>query len=154
MQLILGPVHTGRGAPRNGRTQIMEHIVVNGSVHTACKQHQRVCKQICVQICFCILCERDLRVKTCCSSVLRVAVLGDQSKKNNVYAWTNAQKRLGQKLKKVKWPQNCGKKKQAATHLKMQRKTNSVKSLTRAQSPSRTTPRLWGFFSVHFLEGV
>ncbi len=45
----LGPVHTGRGAPRNKHLQIMEHIVVNGSVHTACKQHQRVCLQICVE---------------------------------------------------------------------------------------------------------
>ncbi len=38
-----GPVHTGRRAPRNRCTQIMEHIVVNGSVHTAGKWHQRVC---------------------------------------------------------------------------------------------------------------
>ncbi len=39
----LGPVHTGCGAPCNRHMQIIEHIVVNGSVHTACKQHQRVC---------------------------------------------------------------------------------------------------------------
>ncbi len=40
-----GPAHAGCGAPCNTRTQIMEHIVVNGSVHTACKQHQRfACK--------------------------------------------------------------------------------------------------------------
>ncbi len=52
----LGPVHTGRGAPCNTRMQIMEYIVVNGSVHTACKQHQR-----CVQMCLRVLCERGLR---------------------------------------------------------------------------------------------
>ncbi len=38
----------------------MEHTAVNGSVHTACKQHQMVCKQICVQICLRVLCERGL----------------------------------------------------------------------------------------------
>ena len=36
----------------------MEHLVVNGSVHTACKQHQRVCMQSCAQMCLCVLCER------------------------------------------------------------------------------------------------
>ena len=36
------PVHTGCGAPCNMRMQIMEHNVVNGSVHTGCKQHQMV----------------------------------------------------------------------------------------------------------------
>ncbi len=41
-------------------TQIMEHIGVNRSVHTACKQHQRVC----MQICFCVLCERALSIRT------------------------------------------------------------------------------------------
>ncbi len=35
----------------------MEHIVVDGSVHTACKQHQRIFTQICMQICLCVLCE-------------------------------------------------------------------------------------------------
>ncbi len=40
--------------------QILEHIIINGSVHTGCKQHQRVCMQICMQICLCILCERGL----------------------------------------------------------------------------------------------
>ena len=39
-------------------TQDAEHTVVNGSVHTACKQHQRLCAQICVQICLRVLCER------------------------------------------------------------------------------------------------
>ena len=38
----------------------MEHIVVNGSVHTGCKQCQRVCTQICVQMCLRVLCERGL----------------------------------------------------------------------------------------------
>ncbi len=52
------PFHTGRGAPRNTHTQIIEHTAVNGSVHTACKQHQIVCMQICVQMCLCVLCER------------------------------------------------------------------------------------------------
>ncbi len=35
----LGPVHTGRGSPCNKHTQIMEHTVANGSVHTGCTQH-------------------------------------------------------------------------------------------------------------------
>ncbi len=48
---VLGPVHTGCGAHRNIRMQIMEHAAVNGSVHTGCKQHQMICKQICVQMC-------------------------------------------------------------------------------------------------------
>ena len=32
----LGPVHTGRGAPCNMRTQITEHTEVNRSLHTGC----------------------------------------------------------------------------------------------------------------------
>ncbi len=36
--------------------------VVNRSVHTGCKQHQRVCRQICMQICLRVLCEQDLRM--------------------------------------------------------------------------------------------
>ena len=55
----LGPVRTGRGAPCNRCKQIMGHTVVNGSVHTGCKQHQRVCTQICLRV----LCERGLRAK-------------------------------------------------------------------------------------------
>ncbi len=50
--------------PRSHRTrstlqphmQIMEHTAVNGSVHIGCKQHQRVC----MQICFGVLCEWGL----------------------------------------------------------------------------------------------
>ncbi len=38
--------YTGGGAPCNTPTQIMEHIAVNGSVQTGCKQYQRVCSQI------------------------------------------------------------------------------------------------------------
>ncbi len=53
----LGPVHTRCRAPRNTSMQIIEHIVVNGSV----KQHQRVCTQICMQMCLYVLCERALR---------------------------------------------------------------------------------------------
>ncbi len=34
-----------------GTMQIMEHTVVNESVHTVYKQHQRNSLQICVQIC-------------------------------------------------------------------------------------------------------
>ncbi len=42
----------GRGTPCNRRTQIMEHIVVNGSVHTAFTQHQRICNaQTCLPCC-------------------------------------------------------------------------------------------------------
>ncbi len=58
-----GPVHTGRGAPCNRCKQIMGHTAVNGSVHTGCKQHQRLCAQICMQICLRALCERGLRVR-------------------------------------------------------------------------------------------
>ncbi len=34
-QVPLGPVHTGRGGARKCCMQTMEHIVPNGSVHTA-----------------------------------------------------------------------------------------------------------------------
>ena len=54
----LGPVHTGRGTHLATAQQIMEHMVVNGSVHTARKQYQRVCMQICSRV----LCERGLGV--------------------------------------------------------------------------------------------
>ncbi len=58
--------HTGRGPPCNRRKQIMEHTAVNGSVHTGCKQHQRVYTQICAQICLRVLCEWGLtRQKLC-----------------------------------------------------------------------------------------
>ena len=51
------------------RMQIMEHTAVNGRVHTGCKQHQRVCTQICAQICFRVLCEWGRRTfKTCSTS--------------------------------------------------------------------------------------
>ena len=62
----LGPIHTGRGAPCNMHLQIMEHTAVNGSVHTGCRQHQRVCTQICVQICLCVLCEWGLSMAPNC----------------------------------------------------------------------------------------
>ncbi len=39
----------------------MEHIVINGSVHTGCKQYQRVCTQICMQMGLRVLCEWGLR---------------------------------------------------------------------------------------------
>ena len=39
------------------RMQIVEHTIVNGSVHTGCTQHERVCAQICLQTCLRILCE-------------------------------------------------------------------------------------------------
>ncbi len=42
----------------------MEHTAVNGSVHTSCKQHQRVCTQICVQICLRVLCEWGIKLLT------------------------------------------------------------------------------------------
>ena len=38
----------------------MEHILINGIVHTGYKQHQRVCTQICMQMCLSVLCERAL----------------------------------------------------------------------------------------------
>ena len=43
-------------------TQAMGHIAPNGSVHTGCTQHQRVCMQIGVQICLGVLCEPGLRL--------------------------------------------------------------------------------------------
>ncbi len=52
-EALFGSVHTG--APRN------RHTVINGSIQTACKQHQRKSTQICMQICSCVLCERGLR---------------------------------------------------------------------------------------------
>ncbi len=51
------PVHTGRRTPHNTRKQIKEHIVVNGSVHTARKQHERISTQIWVESCLRVLCE-------------------------------------------------------------------------------------------------
>ena len=59
----VGPVHTGRRAACNTCTQIMEHTAINGSVHTGCTQHQRVCTQICMQICLRVLCEWGLRAR-------------------------------------------------------------------------------------------
>ena len=57
--VVQGPVHTGDRAPCNTRTQIIEHIVVNGSVHTGCTQHQRVYSQMCLRL----LCELAQRYK-------------------------------------------------------------------------------------------
>ncbi len=67
-----GPVHTGRGAPRNMPTLIMKHIVVNGSVHTACKQHKRVCMQMCLRV----LCERALRSVSCAETIWQTSWYG------------------------------------------------------------------------------
>ncbi len=36
-----------------------------------CRQHQRICPQICVQTCLCVLCERGLRDKTARGSEMR-----------------------------------------------------------------------------------
>ncbi len=47
-----------------GIMQISEHIMVNGSVHTGCKQHQRVCTQICMQMSLRVLCELGLMTTT------------------------------------------------------------------------------------------
>ncbi len=48
----LGPVHTGRGAPSNRHMQILEHMIINGSVHTGCKQHQRFAPRFaCTSVC-------------------------------------------------------------------------------------------------------
>ena len=55
--VLLGPIHTGWGVPCNTHMQIMEHTALNGSVHTGCKHHQRVCTQICAQIRLRVLCE-------------------------------------------------------------------------------------------------
>ncbi len=48
--------------------QIIEHIVVNGSVHTACKQHQRVCMQMYLRV----LCERAPKTRTNCESCIPI----------------------------------------------------------------------------------
>ena len=53
-------VHTGRGALRERARAKKEHIPVNESVHTACKQRQRDLTQI-TQICLRVLCELGQR---------------------------------------------------------------------------------------------
>ena len=77
---LRGPVHTGSGAPGNRRTQIMEHIVVNGRVYAADKQHQSVCMQICAQICLRILCERGLRVRRSRNTIVATELFVDKAR--------------------------------------------------------------------------
>ena len=76
----LGPVHTGGGAPCNRRKQIMGHTVVNASVHTGCKQYQRVCTQICLRV----LCEQGLSIWRQNWHSLRV-----QPESNSAQIWHN-----------------------------------------------------------------
>ena len=81
----LGPVHTGRGAPRNMRTEIMEHTAVNGSVHTGCKQHQRVFKQICT----------TSACPSCVNEALQPETLGrkrDPVSKSQTQSWAKGQR--------------------------------------------------------------
>ncbi len=58
-----GPIHTGRDAKE------MEPIDVNGSVHTARKQHQRKNVPICVRVASRVLCGLGLKRLSCCRSV-------------------------------------------------------------------------------------
>ena len=64
--LMFTPVHTSSHRTHStlveGTMQIMGQIVANGSVHAACKQHERICPKNCAQICICVLCELDLSV--------------------------------------------------------------------------------------------
>ncbi len=48
----LGLIHTGRA-----RRKQMEPAVMDGSVHTARKQHQKICVRICVPVASHVLCE-------------------------------------------------------------------------------------------------
>ena len=54
------PFTQDAGHLAEGTSQAMGHIAANGSVHTGCTQHQRVCMQISMQICLHILCELGL----------------------------------------------------------------------------------------------
>ena len=53
--------HRTQNTSQQAYMQMVEHTVINRSVHTACKQHQRICMQISMQICFRVLCERGQR---------------------------------------------------------------------------------------------
>ena len=44
---LIGPIHTGRGTRHATQRKQMGPIDVNGGVHTACKQHQKICVRIC-----------------------------------------------------------------------------------------------------------
>ena len=50
---LLGPVHTGRGAPCDTHMQIMRHTAVNGSIHTGLQTTSKGLQQICLRV----LCE-------------------------------------------------------------------------------------------------
>ncbi len=78
--LSLGPVHTGHGAPRNRHTQKMEQIVVNGSVHTACKNikgfaRKFVCKSACTS-CVNGALSKQLSLETSLNLLLKHTVTG------------------------------------------------------------------------------
>ena len=58
--LMLGLIHTGRVT----RRKQIGPVVVNGSVHTACKQHQRKNVPICMRVASRVLCELGLKILT------------------------------------------------------------------------------------------
>ncbi len=58
-----GPIHTGRGMRRAMRCKQMGPIDVNGSIHTACKQHQRKNVRIYAHVASRVLCGLGLRRK-------------------------------------------------------------------------------------------
>ncbi len=58
-----GLIHTRRGTRRTTQRKQMGSVVVNGSVHTACKQHQRKDLLICVRVAWPVLCEFGLRLR-------------------------------------------------------------------------------------------
>ncbi len=60
---FLGLIHTGRGMRHATQRKQMGPIVINGSVHTACKQHQRKNVPICVRVAWRVLCELGPKVQ-------------------------------------------------------------------------------------------
>ncbi len=53
-----GLIHTGPEMPRAAQCKQIQPVVVNGSVHTACKQHQRKNIPICARVLSRVLCEK------------------------------------------------------------------------------------------------
>ena len=54
---VIGLIDTGRATRRTTQCKQMGPVVLNGIVHTARKQHQRICGPICVRIASCVMCE-------------------------------------------------------------------------------------------------
>ncbi len=60
----LGLIHTGRGTRCVTQGKQMGPVVVNGSIHTARKQHQRKNVPVCMRIASHVLCELGLKRQT------------------------------------------------------------------------------------------